>query len=74
MASSPSSTVVPFGDSMPSAARRYGCSQQMLLELVLAGEVPGYTKDGQVRIPRGFDTGFDCHYDTNFAWVDARQA
>lgn len=71
MVASPSSTVVPLGYSVRSIAKRHGCSPQVIHELINDDELPAYTKDGQMRIPRGYETGFDSYYDTNCAWADA---
>lgn len=73
MAASPSSTVVPLGYSIRSAAKRYGCSQQMLRQLINEDELPAYTKAGELRIPRGYVTDYDSHYDTNLAWAETKR-
>ncbi len=65
------SNVVPLGYSERSAARRYGIALQTLRDLIFDDEVPAYAKDDQLRIPRGYDTGYDCQYNTNRAWADA---
>lgn len=73
MAAETPSTVTPLAYSLRSAARRAGCSQQEMLKRVAAAGLPVYSKDGQVRIPRGHLTGYDSRYDTRLAWVPTRR-
>lgn len=58
MTSASPSTVVPLGYSLKAAARRLGCSQQMVLEFIAEDEVPAVMVDGEPRVPRGFFTGY----------------
>lgn len=73
MATDSPSTVVPLAYSLRSAARRAGCSQQEFLNRLAQQNVPVYLRDGQVRIPRGILTGYDCRYDTKEAWRATRR-
>lgn len=73
MASIPPSNVVPLAYSLKSVARRAGCSQEIVLERLAEDGLPAYSKDGQVRIPRGILTGHDCRYDTRSAWTGIRR-
>lgn len=71
MASTKSSNIVPLAYSERSVSRRYGIARESLRDLILDDEVPAYARDGVLRVPRGYVTGFDCRYDTNHAWGDA---
>lgn len=73
MASHPPSNIVPLAYSLKSVARRAGCSQEAVLERLAEDGLPAYSKDGQVRIPRGILTNYDCRYDTRSAWAGIRR-
>lgn len=67
-----SSNVVPLGYSLKSMARRAESSQQTVLNRLAEHGLPTYTKDGQVRIPRGIFTEHNTRYNTGAAWEETR--
>lgn len=66
------SNIVPLGYSLKSMARRAESSQQTVLNRLAEQGLPTYTKDGQVRIPRGIITDYDTRYNTGAAWEETR--
>jgi hypothetical protein len=67
------SNVVPLAYSERSIARRFGIMAKTLRRLIVDDDVPVFAKDGAVRVPRGYATGYDCRYNTNGAWSDTQR-